>query len=192
MDLHYNRHHKTYVDNLNKAITAEAAATSKGDLVKKLELQSVIKFNAGGHINHSLFWASLAPASDNRNKADANAPSLHSAIEQHWKSFDAFKSAFEASALTIQGSGWQWLVKSPDNQTLDLVTSKDQDLPPNEKLIIFGVDMWEHAYYLQYFNNKKEYLTKVWDVINWTTAESRFKSNRQGIYGDLAGLAGSL
>lgn len=191
MDLHYNRHHRTYVANLNKAFTAEASASSTGDLLKKLELQSAIKFNAGGHVNHSLFWESLAPVNSKQNDALVSAPTLYAAIEKRWTSYDAFKVAFETSALSIQGSGWQWLVKDVDG-TLELVTSKDQDLPPAGKLVVLGVDMWEHAFYLQYLNNKAEYVKQIWSVTNWSTAEKRYGGGRQVIYGDLAGLAGSL
>lgn len=192
MDLHYNRHHKTYITNLNNALAASTEAISSGDLVKHLELQSAIKFNAGGHINHSLFWESLSPASSNNSDVAKAAPKLNAAISDRWGSFESFKGAFEALALTIQGSGWAWLVKDPQTSGLSLTTSKDQDLPPNGALILLGVDMWEHAYYLQYFNNKKEYLTKIWDVINWKTAEARFLGDRKVIYGSLGGLASRL
>lgn len=192
MDLHYNRHHKTYLTNLNNALGSYAEALSAGDLIKQLELQSAIKFNAGGHVNHTLFWESLAPAASGTNDASSAAPKLSSAIAKRWGDANAFKAAFEALALAIQGSGWAWLVKDPDTAELELTTSKDQDLPTGGKLIVFGVDMWEHAYYLQYFNNKKEYLTKIWDVINWKTAEARFVGDRRSVYGGLAGLASRL
>ena len=192
MDLHYNRHHKTYLTNLNNALGSYAEALSAGDLIKQLELQSAIKFNAGGHVNHTLFWESLAPAASGTNDAPSAAPNLSSAIAKRWGDVTAFKAAFEALALAIQGSGWAWLVKDPNTAELELATSKDQDLPAGGKLIVFGVDMWEHAYYLQYFNNKKEYLTKIWDVINWKTAEARFDGDRRSVYGGLAGLASRL
>ncbi|EXJ57176.1 hypothetical protein A1O7_07523 [Cladophialophora yegresii CBS 114405] len=192
MDLHYNRHHRTYIANLNAALGAQAEAASSNDLVKQLELQAAINFNAGGHINHSLFWESLAPASSGCNNIAAVAPTLNDAITKRWGSFDSFKTAFEASALAIQGSGWQWLVQDAQTKWLELTTSKDQDLPKGGKGVVLGVDMWEHAYYLQYFNNKKEYLTKIWDVINWPTAEKRYKGDPRAVFGSLAGLASHL
>ena len=192
MDLHYNRHHKTYITKLNKALASYSDALNGSDLIKQLELQSAIKFNAGGHINHTLFWESLAPSSSHTNDISSSAPSLARAISQRWNSFDAFKSAFEAGALAIQGSGWMWLVKDPESNALELTTSKDQDLPGNGKLIVLSVDMWEHAYYLQYFNAKAEYLKMIWDVTNWETAEKRFQGDRTVIYGNLAGLASHL
>lgn len=195
MDLHYNRHHQTYITNLNNALVAQAEAVSSKNLLKQLELQPAIKFNAGGHINHTLFWQSLSPESSGDSKAAEVAGSLHSAIEKKWGSFDNFKSKFETTALAIQGSGWAWLVKDTDasGTLLEITTSKDQDLPPAGKQIVLGVDMWEHAYYLQYWNNKKEYLTKIWNVINWRVAEKRFQAgDLKTIYGDLSGLASKL
>ncbi|EXJ70006.1 Fe-Mn family superoxide dismutase [Cladophialophora psammophila CBS 110553] len=192
MDLHYNRHHRTYITNLNAALGAQAEATSSNNRVKQLELQAAINFNAGGHINHTLFWESLAPASSGNNNLSAVAPTLSDAITKRWGSFDSFQAAFESSALAIQGSGWQWLVQDPQTKGLELTTSKDQDLPKGGKGIVLGVDMWEHAYYIQYFNNKKEYLTRIWDVINWQTAEKRYKGDPRAAFGSLAGLAGHL
>ncbi|KAL9112633.1 MAG: hypothetical protein Q9227_003204 [Pyrenula ochraceoflavens] len=197
MDLHYNRHHQTYITNLNASLTAHADALSTSNLPKQLDLQPAIKFNAGGHITHTLFWESLAPPSPTTNDPSTAAPELHTAITHRWRGdFAAFKSAFEAGALAIQGSGWMWLLKDAATSGLELATSKDQDLPVGTagggKMIVFGVDMWEHAYYLQYFNNKKEYLAKIWDVVNWKTAERRFKAKgAEGVFGSLAGLASS-
>ncbi|KIW25846.1 uncharacterized protein PV07_08986 [Cladophialophora immunda] len=192
MDLHYNKHHRTYITNLNAALGAQAEAASANNLVKQLELQAAINFNAGGHINHTLFWESLAPASSGLNVLSGVAPTLNEAITKRWASFESFKAAFESSALAIQGSGWQWLVQDPQTKALELTTSKDQDLPKGGKGIVLGVDMWEHAYYLQYFNNKKEYLGKIWDVINWQVAEKRYKGDPRAAFGSLAGLAGHL
>ncbi|RMZ80132.1 hypothetical protein DV737_g3199, partial [Chaetothyriales sp. CBS 132003] len=178
MDLHYNRHHKAYITNLNAALATQAEAVASKNLIRQLELQSAINFNAGGHVNHTLFWESLAPASSGLNKITTVAPTLSEAISKRWGSFEAFKAAFEASALGIQGSGWQWLVQDVQTKGLELATSKDQDLPKGGKAIVVGVDLWEHAYYLQYLNNKKEYLAKIWDVINWQTAEKRYTGGR--------------
>ncbi|KIW54849.1 hypothetical protein PV05_07182 [Exophiala xenobiotica] len=194
MDLHYNRHHQTYITNLNNALTTHAEALSTGNLIKQLELQPAIKFNAGGHINHTLFWEGLTPVSSGDSDLGKAAPNLHQAIVQRWGSVEAFRAAWEATALGIQGSGWAWLVKSPakDGSTLEITTSKDQDLPATGKLAILGIDMWEHAYYLQYWNNKKDYVNKIWDVLNWKTAEKRYLGDVRAIYGDLAGLASRL
>ena len=191
MDLHFNKHHQTYITNLNNALTSQAEATSSCNLLKLLELQPAIKFNAGGHINHTLFWEVLAPKSSLNTHPSSSAPNLHQRITQRWGSVDAFRSLLESAALDIQGSGWAWLVKTPDG-FLEITTSKDQDLPGPGKLAIIGIDMWEHAYYLQYWNNKKEYLNKIWDVMNWTVAEKRYLGDAATIYGELNGLASRL
>jgi Fe-Mn family superoxide dismutase len=193
MDLHYNRHHQAYITNLNNALSSQAEAFSGSNLLKQLELQSAIRFNAGGHVNHTLFWEGLSPKSTGDSNIGTSAPQLNQAINQRWKSFENFKAAFEATALAIQGSGWVWLVKDKDSNAIEITTSKDQEIPPPPgKLVLIGVDMWEHAYYLQYYNNKKQYLTNIWDVINWKTAEKRYQGDARAIYGDLAGLASHL
>jgi Fe-Mn family superoxide dismutase len=133
------------------------------------------KFNGGGHINHSLFWRSLAPASSPAASSSA-APELIKAIEKKYGSLQNFQQELKTLLLGIQGSGWGWLVKTPKGE-LGLVTTKDQDpvetLGGNKKAI-FGIDMWEHAYYLQYWNDKGKYVDEIWQVINWETAERRW------------------
>jgi superoxide dismutase len=109
-------------------------------------LQASIKFNGGGHINHSLFWRNLASADAPEAKPDA-APSLQAEIEKTWGTLDAFKKAFSARLLAIQGSGWGWLVT--EGASLRIITTKDQDPVVGGEIPVFGVDMWEHAYYLQ-------------------------------------------
>lgn len=188
MDPHYNKHHQKYITNLNNALKAQAEATSCGNLVQQVALQQAIKFNAGGHINHTLFWESMTTQS----KADGPASSnLEAAIKNRWKSLDDFRAAFESVALGIQGSGWAWLVKDIGSGALELTTSKDQDLVPASKLPLLGLDMWEHAYYLQYFNNKKSYVQGWWAVVNWELVYRRYEGDVSVIYGELAGLASS-
>lgn len=136
MDLHYNKHHQTYITNLNNALKTNAQASSDGNLVRHLELQQAIKFNAGGHVNHTLFWENLTPPSSSK---EADAPDLQKAIQQRFKDF---KADFEAVALGLQGSGWVWLVKDGSSGILDIITSKDQDIVPNGKIPIIGLDMW--------------------------------------------------
>lgn len=163
MELHHSKHHATYIANLNKALTSPKAANT----------QSLIHFNGGGHINHSIFWQNLTPASS----ADANttaAPSLLGEIEKKFGSFGDFQAKFNAALLGIQGSGWGWLIVR-DGGDLDIVTTRDQDTVPTGTTAIFGVDMWEHAYYLQYLNGKAAYVENIWKIINWAYAESRFK-----------------
>ena len=147
MELHHSKHHNTYVTNLNNALKSQAAATQAGDIPNRIALQSAIRFNGGGHINHSLFWENLAPSSSPDTKPDA-APSLVAEINKTWGGLDAFKKEFNGALLGIQGSGWGWLVKDKQSR-LAIVTTKDQDPVVGGEVPIFGVDMWEHAYYLQ-------------------------------------------
>lgn len=148
MELHHSKHHQAYVTNLNKALGDLAKATQAHDIDKQIALQPGLNFNGGGHINHSLFWQNLAPASS----PDAHpqvAKHLSAEINQAWGSLDSFKEAFTATLLGLQGSGWGWLVKAEGKQELRIITTKDQDPVPNNLVPILGVDMWEHAYYLQ-------------------------------------------
>ncbi len=192
MELHFHKHHRTYVTNLNVALKSQSETVSAGNLVAQVELQPAIKFNAGGHINHTLFWENLAPPKSSVNPR-SDAPNLHAALSKRWGDFATFKAAFETAALAIQGSGWIWLVKSADSSSnLDLVTTKDQDVVPKGKIPILGVDMWEHAYYLQYLNNKKEYVSGVWNVVNWRTAEKRFEGGKEMVFGKLHGLVSRM
>ncbi|KAH7309531.1 manganese superoxide dismutase [Stachybotrys elegans] len=179
MELHHSKHHQTYVNNLNAAIGSYATAIANSDIPAQIALQAAIKFNGGGHINHSLFWQNLAPA----DSADANpdgAPTLMAEIAATWGTFDAFKAAMAKTLLGIQGSGWGWLVK--DGRSLRIITTKDQDPVVGGEVPIFGIDMWEHAYYLQYLNGKAAYVDNIWAVINWKTAEERFKGTAQDAF----------
>jgi Fe-Mn family superoxide dismutase len=149
MELHHSKHHQAYVTNLNKALESHVAAVAANDIASQIALQQAIKFNGGGHINHSLFWKNLAPAGSDETSLSA-AKDLVTAIESTWGSFDNFKKTFSATLLSIQGSGWGWLVREGGQQGgLRIVTTKDQDPVVGGDIVIFGVDMWEHAYYLQ-------------------------------------------
>ncbi|QLI67404.1 Superoxide dismutase [Metarhizium brunneum] len=179
MELHHSKHHQTYVTNLNNALKTYATATSSNDIAGQIALQNAIKFNGGGHINHSLFWDNLTPASS-AEASPQTAATLMAAITKTWSSFDEFKAAFTKALLGLQGSGWGWLVK--DGGSLRIVTTKDQDPVVGGEVPIFGVDMWEHAYYLQYLNGKAAYIENIWKVINWKTAETRFNGGRDDVF----------
>lgn len=148
MELHHSKHHQAYVTNLNKALQTLSDATKANDIDTQISLQPAINFNGGGHINHSLFWQSLAPASSPDAKPEA-ATQLVSEIKKTWGSVQKFQEAFSAKLLGIQGSGWGWLVKAEGQSQLQIITTKDQDPVPSILVPVFGVDMWEHAYYLQ-------------------------------------------
>ncbi|KAF2814673.1 Asp f 6-like protein [Mytilinidion resinicola] len=176
MELHHSKHHQTYVTNLNAAVKSQQEAIQSSDIPAQVSQQQAFRFNAGGHINHSLFWQNLAPASSAEAKSSA-APKLLVKIKQTWGDEKAFLDAFKTTLLGIQGSGWGWLVKVQVGQEerLTIVTTKDQDpVVGKGEVPILGVDMWEHAYYLQYLNGKAAYVENIWNVINWKTAEERY------------------
>jgi Fe-Mn family superoxide dismutase len=148
MELHHQKHHQTYITNLNAALASQQSAIQANDVPTLISLQEKIKFNGGGHINHSLFWKNLTPPNSPEANIDSAAPTLKAAIEQRWGSMKGFTDAFNATLLDIKGSGWGWLVSSGPKGKLEIVSTHDQD-PVTGKTPIFGVDMWEHAYYLQ-------------------------------------------
>ncbi|KAL4909726.1 hypothetical protein BDW74DRAFT_186230 [Aspergillus multicolor] len=178
MTLHHQKHHQTYITNLNAALEAQSAALQSANINSLIALQQKIKFNGGGHINHSLFWENLAPYNSEHTNIDTAAPEFKNALEKQYGSVESFIKAFNAALLGIQGSGWGWLVKAPEGK-LEIVTTKDQD-PVTGAVPIFGIDMWEHAYYLQYLNNKAGYVEGVWKVLNWGVAEERFVKGTEG------------
>lgn len=184
MELHHDKHHRAYVTNLNKALEVSAAALAEGNLPNSAAQLSAIRFNGGGHINHSLFWENLAPSSSADSKIDA-APKLSAAIIATWGSLEEFKQVFTAALLGIQGSGWGWLVKEAVTGQLRVVTLANQEAVVVGDTPIFGVDMWEHAYYLQYLNGKAAYVENIWAVINWKTVEARFVGAREDAFTSL-------
>ncbi|ENH65328.1 Superoxide dismutase [Mn], mitochondrial [Fusarium oxysporum f. sp. cubense race 1] len=163
MELHHSKHHQAYVTNLNAALKNYATATSTNDIAGQIALQSAIKFNGGGHINHSLFWENLSPSSSADAKPES-APTLSAEISKTWGSIQAFQEAFKKTLLGLQGSGWGWLVK--DTHGLRIVTTKDQDP------VVGG----------EYLNGKAAYVDNIWKVINWKTAEARFTGTREDAF----------
>lgn len=175
MNLHYNKHHKGYVDNLNKALEQYAEAEKKNDLPALIALQSAIKFNGGGHINHSIFWTNLAP----KDNGGGQAPSgfLADAIKQEFGSFEKLVEVFSAKTIAIQGSGWGWLGYNKANAHLEIITCENQDpLAIKGHIPLLGIDVWEHAYYLQYKNVRADYVKAIWSIVNWKNVAERFQS----------------
>lgn len=173
MELHYSKHHKGYVTNLNTALEQYHEAESKNDVSAMISLQSAIKFNGGGHINHTLFWSILKPF----DKGNAQLPgdALKQAIERDFESFDLFKEKFNKETSAIQGSGWGWLGYNKNLDQLEIATCPNQDPLSTKGLIpILGVDVWEHAYYLQYKNVRGDYVKAIWQVFNWDHIDERF------------------
>ncbi|KIY53931.1 manganese superoxide dismutase [Fistulina hepatica ATCC 64428] len=172
MELHHKKHHQTYVNALNAAEASYAAASTPKE---RIALQAALKFNGGGHINHSLFWKNMAPpASEGKGNGGVlkDGP-LKIAIESTFGSLDSMTSKFNTITAGIQGSGWGWLGYNPATKTLEIVTTANQD-PLLSHVPIIGVDIWEHAFYLQYLNVKADYLKAIWSVINFEEAEKRY------------------
>lgn len=172
MTLHYTKHHQAYVNNLSAALEKYAEAESKDDIAQMIALEQAIKFNGGGHINHSIFWTNLAPA----GKGGGGNPSgnLEKAIQQSFGSFDAFKEQFSAKATGLQGSGWVWLGWNKTLKHLEIAACDNQDPLSTKGLIpLLGLDVWEHAYYLQYKNVRPDYVKAIWQIFNWKNVEER-------------------
>lgn len=174
MEIHHGRHHKAYVDNLNKAIAGNAALEAKTleQIVRDLSvvpdaIRGAVRNNGGGHWNHSFFWKLMAP-----NAGGTPSGKLADDIKSAFGSFDDFKTKFEAAGLGRFGSGWAWLVAN--NGKLEIVSTANQDNPLMGKAVagcegkpLLGVDVWEHAYYLKYQNKRADYLKAFWNVVNW-------------------------
>jgi Fe-Mn family superoxide dismutase len=172
MELHYSKHHKAYVTNLNAALEKYHEAESKNDVAAMISLQGLIKFNGGGHINHSIFWTLLT--TPNKSELSPQSP-LSKQIARDFTSFDQFKEKFNTTTTAIQGSGWGWLGYNKNLHRLEVATSANQDPLSTQNLIpILGVDVWEHAYYLQYKNVRADYVKAIWQIFHWKNIEERF------------------
>jgi Fe-Mn family superoxide dismutase len=177
MEIHYTHHAAGYAKNLEKALIDEKVDSSKLSIEALLKgisgYSTTMRNNAGGHFNHELFWKSL------RAPKTVNQPGgvLLELIRKKYSSFESFKTTFTESAMGKFGSGWAWLTCTKDLE-LEITTTSNQDNPlmdksGSEKLIVFGLDVWEHAYYLNYQNRRKDYITNWWSIVNWEYAESR-------------------
>ncbi len=174
MQLHHQKHHNTYVMKLNEALEKYAEAESKDDLSTMISLEPAIRFNGGGHINHSIFWTNLAP----KSKGGGEPPKgeLATAINKQWGSLQKFIEKFNATAAPVQGSGWCWLGFCKETGDLFIETCLNQDPLEGTKGLIplLGIDVWEHAYYLQYKNVRPDYLKAIWQVVNWANVSERY------------------
>ncbi len=164
MELHHGKHHKAYVDNLNKALEQRE---KEQDLGKQIALDRAIRFNGGGHVNHSIFWTNLTPGGSELEGELADA------INEEFGSLDSFISAFNAMTGPIQGSGWGWL--GYGNGRLQITTCANQDPLSTKGLVpLLGIDVWEHAYYIQYKNVRPDYLKAIWGIVNWKNVAERY------------------
>ncbi len=175
MELHYTKHHKTYVTNLNSALEKYHQAETKNDVSQMITLQAAIKFNGGGHINHSIFWTILTPLSKAKEKPDGDLAKM---IDRDFGSFDQFKEKLTNAAVGVQGSGWGWLGYNKGQKRLEIAACANQDPLSAQGLVpLLGIDVWEHAYYLQYKSARADYVKNIWKIFNWQQVENRLSSN---------------
>ena len=180
MQIHHDKHHSAYVENLNKALADAPDATKKmtvEELLASLDtlpekIRTAVRNNAGGHYNHSLFWKMLKKNENGKPSGD-----LAKAIDTSFGSFSSFQEKFSDAGAKVFGSGWAWLVLK-DGKTLEIVSTPNQDSPISQKTTapILGLDVWEHSYYLKHQNRRPEYIKAFWNVVNWDYAAERYSS----------------
>jgi Fe-Mn family superoxide dismutase len=172
MELHHSKHHAAYVAGINGALDQLEEARAKNDFTWVNKLQKDLAFHLGGHVNHSIFWKNLAPANSDRPQGE-----LAAAINEYFGSFEAFQAHFNAAAMGIQGSGWAFLAWDSLGKRLIIEQLYDQQgnvVPASVPLLM--LDMWEHAFYLDYQNVKGDYVKAFWNIINWADVQARFEA----------------
>jgi superoxide dismutase, Fe-Mn family len=174
MKIHHDRHHKAYVDNLNKAVEGTKWANRPiEELLKNIkqlpeDKQVAVMNNGGGHYNHSMFWQIMGKPADTKPSEDL--------LKAWGGDFDSLKKAIKESAMTRFGSGWAWVVWVPKDKKLSVASTPNQDSPLTLGWFpVFGIDVWEHAYYLKYQNKRADYIDAWWNVVNWDAVQARFK-----------------
>lgn len=175
MEIHHSKHHQAYINNLNAALTGSA---DDGRSIEQLmanisKLPMAVRNNGGGHYNHSLFWEIMGPNAGGTPKGE-----LADAINQAFGSFDKFKEDFAKAGATRFGSGWAWLVKHDGKLVVTSTPNQDNplmDIADVKGMPILGLDVWEHAYYLNYQNRRPDYITAWWNTVNWNVVADRFK-----------------
>jgi Fe-Mn family superoxide dismutase len=181
MEIHHGRHHKAYVDNLNKALEGHADLQKKRieDLLREINkvpenIRTAVRNNGGGHANHSMFWEIMA-------KGAGGEPSgpLGDDIKKTFNDFSGFKQKLKEAALGRFGSGWAWLVLA--NGKLQVISAANQDSPYMDGQVpVLGIDVWEHAYYLKYQNKRADYIDAWWNVVNWPAVAKRYSEGKGG------------
>jgi Fe-Mn family superoxide dismutase len=179
METHYSKHHKGYVDNLNKALEGHSKfqEMSIEEILKSLdqlpeEIRTAVRNNGGGHYNHTLFWEIMSPEGGGKPEGE-----LAKKIDEDLGGFDKFKEEFKKAALGQFGSGWAWLVLNEEK--LEIVSTPNQDNPISEgKFPILGIDVWEHAYYLKYKNLRADYIDAWWNIVDWKKVSEIFNKIR--------------
>ena len=176
MQIHHDKHHQAYVDNLNKALAGTDNETkSLDDLIKVAgSISPAVRNNGGGHWNHTFFWEILAT-----NAGGAPTGKLAQAVDEAFGSFDAFKEKFSTAGMTRFGSGWAWLIVKDGKLEVSSTPNQDNplmDIAEVKGTPVLGVDVWEHAYYLKYQNKRADYLAAFWNVVNWSKCTERFEA----------------
>ncbi|KAG7460807.1 hypothetical protein MATL_G00202800 [Megalops atlanticus] len=176
MQLHHSKHHATYVNNLNITEEKYEEALAKGDVTAQVALQPALRFNGGGHINHTIFWTNLSPNGGGEPQGE-----LMEAIKRDFGSFGKMKEKMSAVTVAVQGSGWGWLGFDKESGRLRIAACPNQDpLQGTTGLIpLLGIDVWEHAYYLQYKNVRPDYVKAIWNVVNWENVDERFQAAKK-------------
>jgi Fe-Mn family superoxide dismutase len=176
MDIHHGKHHNAYVTNLNAALDKHPELQSKSldDLLKGLnsvpeDIRTAVRNNGGGHWNHSMFWQIMGP-----NAGGPPSGAIADAITSSFGSFDKLKEEFKKAAVGRFGSGWAWVVSSGNKLTLESTPNQDSPIMEGKKAV-FGIDVWEHAYYLKYQNRRPDYVDAWWNVVNWVEINKRLR-----------------
>jgi len=174
MQLHHDKHHQAYVTGANAAVTALAEARDSGNLAAVNKLEKDLAFNLGGHVNHTIFWNNLSPEGGERPEGE-----LAAAIDEFFGDFEKFQAHFTATALGVQGSGWAVLAWDALGQRPNVVQLFDQqgNLPAGT-IPLLMLDVWEHAYYLDYLNVRADYVKAFWNIANWQDVAKRFEAAR--------------
>lgn len=175
MELHHGKHHQTYVTGANTAVEALAEARESGNLANVNKLEKDLAFNLGGHVNHSVFWKNLSPNGGGQPDGD-----VADAINEYFGSFDGFQKQFNAVALGVQGSGWAALTWDSVGQRANIQQFFDQQANfPAGTIPLLMLDVWEHAYYLDYLNVRADYVSAFWNIVNWQDVAARLDRARQ-------------
>lgn len=179
MELHHSKHHNAYVSGANLALERLEEAREKGDFTAINQFSKDLAFNLGGHTNHSIFWQNLSPEGGDRPEGD-----LADAITENFGSFEKFQAHFNAAALGIQGSGWAILAYDTISGKLVIEQFYDQQNGiPVATIPLFQLDMWEHAFYLDYQNVKADYVEAIWNIVNWQDVAARYASAKEKLSG---------
>ena len=174
MELHHSKHHKAYVDGANLAVEKLAEARDSGDFASINKLEKDLAFNVGGHVNHSVFWQNMSPEGGGAPQGEIAA-----GIADHFGSFEKFQAQFTAVAMGVQGSGWAALVWDSLGQRMNIHQFFDQQANfPAGSVPLLLLDVWEHAYYLDYQNVRADYVKAFWNIINWADVQARLATAR--------------